>query len=101
MTAEHQFRKSSFCGSNGACLEIADEANPELGLAFRRASQCGAAGACVEISDELAETTGSVWMRDSSGLTLEFGAAHFRVLIENIKAGRFSGDFSREGRLIE
>jgi hypothetical protein len=76
MSAEPEFRKSSFCGG-GSCVEVA----------FQRSSFCGSS-ACVEVGTDGAE----VLVRDSKDLTippLRFGAAEWDAFVEGVRAGEF------------
>jgi Domain of unknown function (DUF397) len=81
------WRKSSYSGANGSCLEAA-----VLGedVAWRKSSYSGQNGSCVEVAREV---PGIVAVRDSkdpSGPALAFSPAVWQAFTARIRSGELA-----------
>jgi predicted secreted Zn-dependent protease len=77
----HTWRKSSYSGHNGECVEVA-------ATAWRKSTFSGHNGDCVEV----AQAPDLVAVRDSkdpSGPVLTFVAAEWREFLSGLRTGEF------------
>ena len=74
MSAEPEFRKSSFSLNNGTCVEVA----------FRRSSFCSG-GNCVDVAIE----THRVELRDTADRRVVYSLEEWRAFVAGVKAGEF------------
>lgn len=81
MTIDRVWRKSSFSGENGSCVEVSDPR-------WRKSSYSGQGGSCVEV----AEDDDRIAVRNSNhpdAGTLHFTRDEMSAWIAGIKAGEF------------
>ena len=68
-----------------------DDSTPPAG--WRKSSRCGSGGACVEVALREA-AVGMRDSKDPAGLVLVFGADQWRGFLTDLRAGRFDRDGS-------
>ncbi|MEU7635409.1 MULTISPECIES: DUF397 domain-containing protein [unclassified Streptomyces] len=86
MTA-FEFRKSSYSGSQGECVEVACNIPHLAGAEWRKSNHSDKGGDCVEVADD---TPGVIPVRDSKdpiGPHLTFGTAAWAAFIDDVKRG--------------
>ena len=79
-----QWRKSSYSGGNGACIEVA-----YMPARWRKSNRSSANGACVEVAD-LPEAIAVRDSKDPDGLKLTFNRLAWTAFIERTKDDRSS-----------